>query len=78
MHVTERVTTNSVFLKTFFHQLHPQSLLNFFFLNSAPMNFFWPCHTACGILVPQPGTEPEPSAVKAWSPNHWTVREFLQ
>ena len=20
--------------------------------------FFWPCHTACGILVPGPGTEP--------------------
>ena len=24
------------------------------------------------ILVPQPGTEPRPMAVKAWSPNHWT------
>ena len=20
--------------------------------------FFWPCHLACGILVPQPGIEP--------------------
>ena len=27
---------------------------------------------ACGILVPQPGIEPAPSAVKARSPNHWT------
>ena len=31
---------------------------------------------ACGILVPQPGIEPGPSAVKAPSPNHWTAREF--
>ena len=31
---------------------------------------------ACGISVPQPGTEPAPSAVKARSPNHWTAREF--
>ena len=31
---------------------------------------------ACGILVPQPGTEPGPSAVEAWSPTHWSAREF--
>ena len=31
---------------------------------------------ACGILVPQPGIKPGPSAVKAQSPNHWTTREF--
>ena len=31
---------------------------------------------ACRILVPQPGIEPRPLAVKAWSPNHWTAREF--
>ena len=24
------------------------------------------------LLVPQPGIEPGPSAVKALSPNHWT------
>ena len=34
------------------------------------------CHTACGILVPQPGIEPRLSAVKALNPNHWTTREF--
>ena len=28
------------------------------------------------ILVPGPGIEPAPSAVKAQSPNHWTAREF--
>ena len=30
----------------------------------------------CGILVPQPETEPLPPAMEAWSPNHWTAREF--
>ena len=33
-------------------------------------------HEAYGILVPWPGIEPMPSAVKMWSPNHWTAREF--
>ena len=37
---------------------------------------FWPWHVVCGILFPQLGTEPRPSAVKAQSPNHWTTREF--
>lgn len=31
---------------------------------------------ACGILVPGPGIEPVPSAVKPQSPNHWAAREF--
>ena len=31
---------------------------------------------ACGVLVPRPGIEPAPSAVKVWRPNHWTGREF--
>ena len=38
--------------------------------------FFWPCRMACGILVPQLGIKPMPSAVKVQSPNHWTGREF--
>ena len=29
--------------------------------------YFWPHHMVCGILVPQPGIEPEPSVVKARS-----------
>ena len=36
--------------------------------------FFLPCHTANGILVPQPGIEPRHSAARGWSPNHWTAR----
>ena len=34
-------------------------------------------HEACGILVPQPGVEPMPPAVEAWSLSHWTTREVL-
>ena len=37
--------------------------------------FFFGCAAACRILVPQPGIEPVPPAVEAWSPNHWTTRE---
>ena len=38
--------------------------------------YFFLLHIACGILVPQLDIEPVPSAVKVWSPNHWTAREF--
>ena len=31
---------------------------------------------ACGILVPRPGIESRPTAVKALSLNHWTAREY--
>ena len=31
---------------------------------------------ACGILVPGPGIESGPTAVKVPSLNHWTAREF--
>ena len=33
---------------------------------------------ACRIFVLCPGIQPGLSAVKAWSPNHWTAREFPQ
>ena len=33
-------------------------------------------HAGCRILVPWPEIEPVPPAVEAWSPNHWTAREF--
>ena len=40
-------------------------------------NVFWILGgTACGILVPQPGIEPCPFAVRTQSPNHWIAREF--
>ena len=53
------------------HSFNCWTYLLFFFL------ILWLCHVACGILVPWPGIEPRPSAVKAQSPNHWTTREFL-
>ena len=30
---------------------------------------------ACVILVPQPGIDPAPPALQAWSLNHWITRE---
>ena len=36
--------------------------------------YFWPCHVACGILVPEPGMEPVLPAVEAES-YHWTSRD---
>ena len=51
----------------------PSHSLPYFHVSSS---FFWPHQMACGILVPQPGIEPVPLAVKARSPNHWTTREF--
>ena len=30
----------------------------------------------CEILVLQPGVKPGPLAVRVWSSNHWTAREF--
>ena len=37
--------------------------------------FVWPHHTACGISVPQPGSEPVPPALGAQNLNHCTARE---
>ena len=45
-------------------------------MHPLPLFFFWPRPLTFGILVPQPGVKPRPPAVKAWSPNHWTTREF--
>ena len=36
---------------------------------------FWPCHMACGLLVPQPGMESLPSALEAQFLNHWATRD---
>ena len=33
------------------------------------------CSAACGILVPQPGIEPEVPALQRWILNHGTIRE---
>ena len=50
-----------------------ESLFCFIFLA-----FFWFVFLmACKILIPQPGIEPGPQAVRLPSPNHLTAREFL-
>ena len=36
---------------------------------------FWPHHTACGILVLQPGINPTLPALAAQSLNHWAARK---
>ena len=51
----------------------PYSWLLFFFLIK---KFFWLCSAACRILVPWAGFEPRPSAVRAWSANHWIPRKL--
>ena len=39
--------------------------------------FFWPCRTACGILVPWPGIRPMPPAMELLSLNHRSTWEIL-
>ena len=46
------------------------------FKGSVYIFFFRSCHTACWILVSQPGIEPVPLTVKVRRLNHWTTREF--
>ncbi|XP_024601266.1 brain-specific angiogenesis inhibitor 1-associated protein 2-like protein 1 isoform X1 [Neophocaena asiaeorientalis asiaeorientalis] len=45
------------------------------FLHQGPPPYSAQENWACRISVPRPGTEPRPSAMKAWSANHWTARE---
>ena len=41
-------------------------------------HFFCVCYCAvCGLLDPQPGIDPVPTAVKALSFSHWTTRKVL-
>lgn len=51
-----------------FHALETKFSYYIFFL-------FWPCHTACGILVPKAGIEPAPFALEAQGPEHWNIRK---
>ena len=53
----------------------PWSFPNEGLLLAASASFFFFCHPACGILVPQPEIEPVTPAVEAWSLNHWATRE---
>ena len=70
------IIKSSQILPTILSYLPTINILVYILQNWGFFFFFWLSHMACGILVPQPGIEPGPSAVKAWSPNHWTAREF--
>ena len=55
----------------------PEHSVHLFSISQGSLSFFFlaaPC--AYGILVPQPGIEPRPSAMKAQSLNHWTIGDF--
>ena len=54
---------------------HSYYLLNIYITMPFLLFFFWPYCEACGILVPWPGIEPGPPAMKVLTPNHWTTRE---
>ena len=54
------------------------SYIYYFFLIFYFILFIWSCYTACGILVPQGGTESMPPALEAQSLNHWITREVPQ
>ena len=69
-----KVSSQSIYLSSF--QPGVYEISYFLISNMYYSFFFWPCQAACGILVPRPGIEPGPSAVKAPCPNHWTTREF--
>ena len=40
--------------------------------------FFWLCPTACGILIPLSGIDPQPPALEAWRLSLQTTREVLE
>ena len=48
--------------------LHPAALLNSFFFFIVPINLWDLSYLTRGQI--------KPPAVEAWSPNHWTTREF--
>ena len=64
--------------------LNLENLIHFYFIHAIYLStyvcmqvYIYLLHrTACRILVSQPGIKPGPPAVEAWSPNHWTTREF--
>ena len=68
------------------HEFHNSIVYTSMWVPPPPTSsFLWPfllllflfvllLHAACGILVPWPGIEPGPLAVKVQRPNHWTTR----
>ena len=58
------------------HSLNQPALCCLLFSTLQTVHHLRPRSMACRVLVRQPEIEPEPSTVKAQSPNHWTTREF--
>ena len=55
------------------------SVCSFYFLNLFLFIYFfnvWPCCSACGVLVLQPGIKSMLLALEAQSLSHWTAREI--
>ena len=71
--------TNNNQLETIIEIKTPRETASYTLFRNVYVNcfvgFFWPGSSACGILVPLPGTEPMAPAVKAWSLNHWITME---
>ena len=65
----------ALFCVSVLYQVEGVPLHLFFFLSF----IFWQHSVACGILVLQPGMEPVPPAVEAWSLKHWAAssEDFL-
>ena len=63
-----------------FHSLHVTGFrLGDFQILDTEQTFFFFSFLGClafRILVPQPGIQPGPKAVKPPNPSHWTAREF--
>ena len=68
LHTVHRVAKNQTWLSIEHSTLQWLQLLHILFL-------FLPLRSAYGILVPQPGIEPRPLAVKKQSPTHWIIRD---
>ena len=58
------------FLESRYKHEYTGFCMNIYFFFSFFFFFF-----ALGILVPQPGIEPGPTAVEAQSPNYWLTQE---
>ena len=56
----------------------PYVITTICFFSGKDYPFFGPHHTVYRILVTLFGIEPGPPAMRAWTLNHWTAREFPQ
>ena len=60
-----------------YYSIYSTTLKVFYLKKFLILIYLFVC-AACGILVPQPGTEPVPPAVEVQSLNHWTAGKSLK